>query len=154
VAVFDDDNHLHVAAFLIAHGADVNGQNTPLGQTALHAAALAGSARMVEMLLKESADPNARDRAGQTALHLAYRDKRVAELLIERGADVNARDKKLETPLHRAAYAGETAIIAMLLAGGADPNAKNSTGQTPLQLAISRNRKDVAELLEKKEKAE
>jgi len=37
----------------------------------LHAAAEAGNARMIEMLLKEGADPNQRNSAGKTAAHVA-----------------------------------------------------------------------------------
>jgi ankyrin repeat protein len=59
-------------------------------------AAVKGQKDVARVLLKNSADVNANDKYGRTALMMAscngYKD--VVELLIEKGADVNAKDYK------------------------------------------------------------
>ena len=60
---------------------------------------------MVKLLLAHKADPRAKDRRGNTALHIAAlnNEAEAAKLLIDAGADVNARDGNGSTPLHWAA---------------------------------------------------
>src|ERR1700733_1469314 len=60
-----------IAAFLIAHGADINARHPEAGSTALYYAIATGHADMVELLLHSGADPSLRYRGGQLALHLA-----------------------------------------------------------------------------------
>lgn len=73
------------------------------GWTPLHWAARHGQTSVVQRLLNEGAEIDAREHMGRTALHVAtmgnHRD--TAELLIARGADVNARDRWGVTPLRR-----------------------------------------------------
>jgi ankyrin repeat protein len=56
---------------------------------------------MVEFLLTNKADVNARNDNGDTPLHLAaeFGRKEVVEFLLTNKADVNARDNNGETPL-------------------------------------------------------
>ena len=54
------------------------------------------------MLLLRGADPNAKDDAGQTALHIAVsmdNEQTVDMLVDEGGADIDARDNQGTTPL-------------------------------------------------------
>jgi len=60
-----------VAEILIAKGADVNAVDTESGSTPLHHAAGWGRKEVVELLLTKKADPNRRNKAGQTPLDLA-----------------------------------------------------------------------------------
>ena len=93
---------------------------------------------MVALLLEKGASVQARNRAGQTPLHLAaagYEDisREIIGLLLDKNADVKARDRDGNTPLH---YANQSQTSALLLAKGADVNAANSSGTTPLHRAV------------------
>ena len=59
----------------------------------IHDAALAGDVELVEMLIANDADVNARDVHGYTPLLLAIQEGNtdIAKVLIANGADVNAR---------------------------------------------------------------
>jgi hypothetical protein len=65
------DNQVILAKQLIEHGANVNAVSVPKNETPLHAACYSGSVTnldFLELLLKNGADPNARDRTGNTPL--------------------------------------------------------------------------------------
>jgi hypothetical protein len=65
------ENQFILAKQLIKHGANVNAVTTPDGETPFHNACCAGvvtNLNLVELLLKESADPNAQDHRGATPL--------------------------------------------------------------------------------------
>jgi ankyrin repeat protein len=83
----------------------------------LHEAARHKGARMVQLLVKAGADPNAR---------AAW---------------------KRWTPLHFAANDGRTAAAAELLRAGADANVADADGQRPLDIAFDRHHLDLCDLL-------
>ncbi|MBM3785187.1 MAG: hypothetical protein FJW30_12555 [Acidobacteria bacterium] len=94
------------------------------GLTPLMQAVIAGDAAMVRMVLRRSADPNAKGPSGLTALHAAVHDPEKTRLLLEAGADPNAAMNDGRTPLHGAAMReGGAAIARMLIAKGARVNA-------------------------------
>lgn len=84
-------------------------------------------------------NPNARDKRGQTPLHLAAEFSTTAptvKSLVNAGARVNARDEDGLTPLHRAIGHGKSPeLVAVLLKVGAKVNAKDTLGSTPLHHA-------------------
>jgi uncharacterized protein len=93
--------------------------------------------RGVAQLLAKGFDPNSRDPRGQTALHLALRDKspRVAEALWKSPAlDINAANAHAETPLMMAALRGELAWARRLLERGAKVHQE---GWSPLHYAAT-----------------
>jgi truncated hemoglobin YjbI len=120
-------------------------------RTLLHAAAAAGDAGFVELLLKLGADV-------ATGVHsplycvgnecLAPGGADVVRLLVQAGADVNAAEgPKRCTALHMAARRGNVEVAKALLDCGADLDARDSNGVTPLGRARNCRKPEVAALL-------
>lgn len=88
---------------------------------------------------KTSAAANARDKRGQTPLHLAAGAEQfdVVSLLLAKDAEVDPVDDGGQTPLHLAAAAGDDAVVAVLLSHGADPRLRDRQGRTPRDLTTS-----------------
>ena len=102
----------------LAKGIDINAKDSSLGITPLASAILQDQTQMVEFLIQQSADVNAKNRDGGTALHTAafLGQYEVAELLVQKGADVNAKDEDGNTPISSTmADWGTTEFIAQLL---------------------------------------
>ena len=83
----------------LAKGIDINAKGGRLESTALLLAVLYDHAEMVEFLIQNGADVNAKGEDGGTALHAAafLGQYTVTKLLIQNGADVNARNNDGET---------------------------------------------------------
>ncbi|KAL1892390.1 hypothetical protein Sste5346_007128 [Sporothrix stenoceras] len=103
---------------------------------------------VVELLLVNGADVEAKDLYGWTPLSLAAAGgyEAVTRLLLDKGADVEA-NSNIMTPLSLAAAGGYEAVVRLLLDKGADVEAKDHDGQTPLSLAADRGYEAVARLL-------
>lgn len=66
----------------------------------------------MQVLLKHSADVNARDKNWQTPLHIAAANKavRCAEALVPLLSNVNVSDRAGRTALHHAAFSGHLEV--------------------------------------------
>src|SRR2546430_997344 len=88
----------------------------------------------VRKALDMGADPNARDRFGDTVLVMATWGGRcypeIVKLLLDKGADPNVKNRKSgDTPLMQVAAKGYVDIVTLLLDRGADVNAENDQGR-------------------------
>ena len=84
---------------------------------------------MVEVLLENGSDVNARDDSNLMSLHMASAKGYlgVVDVLIQRGAEVDVTDKNSNwTPLHFAAWYGHKNVVDSLVKGGCDIKAKDS----------------------------
>jgi ankyrin repeat protein len=122
-----------------------------MAQSDIADAAMRGDMDAVRALLDESADVNAAQGDGATAMHwAAYRgDVDLARLLIEAGADPSAANRNGSTPLWLASTNGDAGMIGVLLDAGADSNEQLPLGRSPLMLvARTGNGEAVAALIE------
>ena len=121
-----------------------------LKETALGIASFDGYKEIVEILLKNGANPNVWDDMGTAPLHGAARQNRaeIIEMLINAKADVNIKHKSSEeTPLHYAASYNSLEAANVLLKNGADKTAKTGSGQTPYDVAKEKKSDKVIDLM-------
>lgn len=114
--------HWQLCEFLIAEGADARYHDPGTGETALHAALTNEDRerydRVVAVLLRAGADPNAATVPGQST-----------------GAFMRDAVTRGETPLHRAAAFASASSIERLRHAGADPERTDCHGETALAWA-------------------
>ncbi len=125
---------------------DAGARVEALGWTPLHEAAVRRDAKRVPELLREGADPNARDRWGRTPVMWAARfidkDRETIPALVRMGADVNAADEDGATALHIAASHAWDGELADLLNNGALVDVRDGSGKTPLMYAAASRHHD------------
>lgn len=148
---FSEDTALHAAAasgaeasadFLLDHGIPIDSPGTS-GRTPLMAAVLGNQARMIRWLLRQGADPNAKDADGFPPLMLAVREGHsaaVAELAAVHG-------DKLDAAILLAALVGQTEVIDTLTNYGASVYARMEDGRTPLMITAENGHSEATKLL-------
>ncbi|MBP7582552.1 MAG: ankyrin repeat domain-containing protein [Spirochaetes bacterium] len=95
-------------------------------------------------LSKKDANVNAKDRDGNTPLHIAieqrqYDNLAIIKMLIAKGANVNIINKHGDTPLHVIASKRDDDYhekLKLILSKKAKTNIQNADGHTPLHLAL------------------
>jgi len=148
-AIFDGDTD-KVAALLKTHP-DLAVTTNTLGATPLDIAVIGRQLKVIQLLLVNGANPNAKDSLGDTPLLTAvmfdFDSANVVEMLLTNKADVDATNNKGDTPLHFAAMLGRYNPAKVLLDYKADVNAKDNEGNTPLHFAANRGDRRVVDLL-------
>ncbi|KAK5329530.1 hypothetical protein LTR93_001117 [Exophiala xenobiotica] len=130
----------YAAKRLLEVGADAHMEDNE-GRTPGHAAAEAGSDRVLRIMLEKGViGTEGLDHNKRTVLHYVatWNLNAIAETMIEIAPDqVKVRDYHGRTPIHLAALFGSTAVLAQLLATGlVDVNAQDNFGRTALHLAV------------------
>jgi quinoprotein dehydrogenase-associated probable ABC transporter substrate-binding protein len=138
-----------MAAFLVAHGADVNERDRD-GWTPIMTAAYGDDADDVRMLAAHGADPNVVSAQNLTPLGIAaqYGKDKAAIALIEAGANPGRPiGDAAYTPLMLASANDAQALAQALIQKGADVNARNGGGVTALMMAAANGHAEMVELL-------
>lgn len=129
-------------------GVDIHLRDYHTGQTPLLWACKKKNSKIVERLLHEGADPNARNKLNQTPLYqtLQLGTPEVMRLLLQHGADP---DEKVhgKSPIHWAAIFKRTKGLKFLLESGASPNTRDIEGKTPFLHAAEQGFGDGLEFL-------
>ncbi len=96
-----------------------------------------GNLAGVKKALKEGADPNFRDKEGETPLIEATEAGNLLAVkeLVKKGAKLNLQDDEGETALHEAIEEGHKDIVKYLVQAGARKNVKDKKGRTATDLA-------------------
>ncbi len=121
------------------------------GWTALHCAVSTKTISMVNLLVAQGAEVDARDNNGETVLFQIadiipeYTD--IMLLLLKAGADINAKNTWGRTPLHETAIYGDYLAAQFLIDHGAEVNSKDNNGLTPLHIAAEDGLPDMITLL-------
>lgn len=150
-----------VVRFLLENGAEPTFVSQEARQTALHGAVQNGATELVELLLQQEIDINARDKYGGTPLFYAVENGRtsksyavprdqmaIVQMLLEAGADSNIADDIWgRAPIFFAAGNGNDAIVKLLLDQGAIPDMQDRSGGTPINWAAWRGFEAIVKML-------
>lgn len=119
-----------MAKYLVSQGADVNRGRERGRETPLHVAAEKGLAELIEALLANGADIEAKTSGDVTPLMTALKSghAEAARLIARRCAPGS---------VHRAIVLGETGVVRVLVEKDTKPvNAEYGRGMTPLNIAL------------------
>ena len=112
--------HFDVTEYLVKAGAPINSTSrNALTAAPIQSAVAAGHEKIVELLLKQGADPNIREQGGYTPLHAAAQngDAAIIRTLLYGGADLALKGEDGKLPLDLALEAGHTEAARLLEEG-------------------------------------
>ncbi len=139
------NGHAQSALELIAAGADVSATGL-FRRDALMNAAATGQAEVARALLKASANPNAKDKEGKTALMLANEKEHKAVIEVLRGKGRDESGYRIQEYI-RAAMSGDADKVRQLLDAGVDVNVTYQNGARALTSAVASGHTEVVRLL-------
>lgn len=119
------------------------------GSTLLHQAVRSGSesgVKMTNLLVEMGTDVNAKDKEGNTPLHLAG-NRAIAEILVKNKAKINLDGHHKWSPLMKASSGGKVEIVELLLDNGADMEHKAINGCTALIISAMEGKVEVVKIL-------
>lgn len=107
--------------------------------TALHMASNNGHYKVVEVLISNDANIEAKTSMARTPLHLSCMrgHYNIIQLLVDYGSNINALDNDFNTPLHYASEHGFADVVTYLLDKRPDVPIKNHAGLTCIDVANS-----------------
>ncbi len=145
-----EDDYARIVELLLEHGAKVD-QINALGLTAVHLAAVNGSARIMKALLKAGGNPtrpSPMTRMSPLQTAAPYGKAETVRVLLDAGANLKEVSREGDTLLHFATIRGNAPVVKLLLGKHLDVNAKNKRdGATPLHYAAAANSLECVELL-------
>ena len=147
------DGKIDAVKYHLAAGVDVNVKmKNILATTPLHESVRNSRKEIVELLIAEGVNVNARDGSGETALYqAAHRGYlKLCKLLINNGADLNISTFKIRmehSPLYIAIRNRHADVAELLITSGADVNKKNKFGESPMDMAIHAKLQNIVNLL-------
>jgi len=102
----------------------INTRDVTTGEGALHIVVKRGDSAYLRYLLAKGADPNLRDREGETPMMLAVQagQPEMVQILANAKANANLADGSGETPLIRAVQRRDLALVRAVLAAGGNPD--------------------------------
>ena len=112
----------------------------------IHLATIYGNPDVLNLLLKEGADPNKRHRFKpyMTALHHAAKAENLSyekvKILIEYGAELELKDREGWRAIHFASKYGTYKTLKLLIDKGADKESRTGSGSQPIELAKGNSR--------------
>jgi ankyrin repeat protein len=152
IAVYE--GHTDIAELLIQERKYFDGPRRINQVSVLHMASHKGMERVVEKLIADRYDPNARDVDGWTSVHLAAKQGLlgVLKILLAAGGIQEASTTNGVTPLYLAAQNGHTSVVKYLFKTKEDltPAPVTAEGQTPLHVAARRGHADIFDILQRK----
>ena len=129
------DNDITRVKTLLDKGADPNAYDDDSDNVLINAS-LYASADCMKLLLDKKANPNLKNKLGQTPLMFCTYEMDKMKLLLQYGADINAKSNSENTPFLIACMgSGRYETIKFLLDNGADPLAKRWGAETSLMRA-------------------
>lgn len=103
---------------------------------------------VIKALLTAGADPNERDKSGQTIIHRAYKDiNRLTKCTNIKSLKKNTVDYAGSTPLYLAVRANSKSALKILLEWGVEINIRDNSGNTPVMVAVEMGFKTLMDLL-------
>jgi ankyrin repeat protein len=136
--------------YITGHPRSGESERFPRGARGLWVAASFGLANIVNVLLQQNEDIEAKYDRDQTVLHRAAQrgHEAVVQVLLDHGADIAAKDSTGCTAFHQAAESGHKAVMSLLLARGADVDEETNRQETALWCAARSGNESVVRFLQ------